>query len=144
MGDELVTPKVAVNAFVFDGGGRILLARRADNGLWCVPGGHVDLGETVAGACLRELHEETGLKAEVVRLVGVYSDPAASLHHSKGPQWHTIRLSFLCRATGGTLSTSDETSEVQYFPLDALPPLMTDHERRIRDAVGNDREAVIA
>jgi len=74
------TPKIAVNALVFNDKGEVLLAKRSDNGLWCIPGGHVDLGETLAQACLRELFEETGLKADVERLVGVYSDTKGSLH----------------------------------------------------------------
>jgi ADP-ribose pyrophosphatase YjhB (NUDIX family) len=104
----------------------------------------VDLGETLEAACLRELREETGLEAEVVRLVGVYSDPEGSLHIGHGPERHTVRVSFLCRATGGSLATSSETSEVRYFPVDALPPLITDHVRRIQDALSGEPRAVIA
>jgi ADP-ribose pyrophosphatase YjhB (NUDIX family) len=139
-----VTPKVAVNALVFNDRGEVLLARRTDNGLWCIPGGHVDLGETLEEACLRELREETGLDAEVMRLVGVYSDPEGSLHIGQGPERHTVRVSFLCRATGGALATSPETSEVRFFAPGALPPLMTDHARRVRDGLSPGADAVIA
>ena len=138
------TPKLAVNAAVFNEKGEILLAKRTDNGLWCIPGGHVDLGETLAQACLRELFEETGLKAEVVRLVGVYSDTKGSLHIAQGPEWHTVRATFLCKATGGSLRPSEETSEIKYFDPGQLPPLITDHARRIQDARANKPEAVIA
>lgn len=139
-----LTPKVAVNALVFNDQGEVLLARRTDNGLWCVPGGHVDLGETLEAACLRELREETGLEAEITRLVGVYSDPEGSLHIHRGPEHHTVRVTFLCRVTGGVLTTSSETSEVRYFRLESLPPLITDHERRIRDGLSAGPDAVIA
>lgn len=138
-----LTPKLAVNALVFNDQGEVLLAKRTDNGLWCVPGGHVDLGETVAAAALRELFEETGLKAEVVRLVGIYSDTKNSLHIAQGSEWHTVRLSFLCRVTGGTITPSEETSEIRYFPLEKLPPLITDHALRIQDALRLGPEAVI-
>ncbi|HVM33252.1 MAG TPA: NUDIX domain-containing protein [bacterium] len=137
------TPKVAVNALVFNDRGEVLLAKRTDNGLWCIPGGHVDLGETLAQACLRELWEETGLKGEVVKLVGLYSDPENSLHIAQGPEWHTVRASFLCRVTGGTIKTSEETSEIRYFPVEGLPPLITDHARRVEDALLARPEAVI-
>ena len=137
------TPKLAVNAFVFDGKKRVLLAKRTDNGLWCVPGGHVDLGETLAQACVRELREETGLESEVTRLIGVYSDTEGSLHIAQGPEWHTVRISFLCKVTGGELTPSEETSELKFFDLDDLPPLITDHALRIRDAVKGDPTAVI-
>jgi ADP-ribose pyrophosphatase YjhB (NUDIX family) len=139
-----VTPKIAVNAVVFNEKGEVLLAKRTDNGLWCIPGGHVDLGETLSQACLRELYEETGLRAEMSRLVGVYSDTKGSLHIAQGPEWHTVRVSFLCKVTGGSLKPSEETSEIRYFNVGQLPPLITDHDRRIRDAWENKPEAVIA
>lgn len=138
------TPKIAVNAVVFNGQREVLLARRTDNGLWCIPGGHVDLGETLAQACARELYEETGLTAEVVRLVGVYSDTQGSLHIAQGPEWHTVRVSFLCKVTGGSLTPSEETSEIRYFNVRQLPPLITDHARRIQDAYEDKKEGVIA
>ena len=138
------TPKIAVNSIVFNGQGEVLLAKRRDNGLWCIPGGHVDLDETLAQACLRELREETGLQGEVMRLVGIYSDTQNSLHIAQGSEWHTVRVSFLCRVTGGKLAESEETSEIGYFNPDRLPPLITDHGRRIADARLNKAEAVIA
>jgi ADP-ribose pyrophosphatase YjhB (NUDIX family) len=138
------TPKLAVNAVVFNEKREVLLAKRTDNGLWCIPGGHVDLGETLAQACLRELYEETGLKSEVVRLVGVYSDTKGSLHIAQGPEWHTVRVSFVCKVTGGTLTPSEETSEIRYFNVRELPPLITDHAQRIQDAYEEKSQAVIA
>lgn len=130
-----LTPKIAVNAVVFNDKKQVLLAKRTDNGLWCLPGGHVDLGETLEKACLRELFEETGLRARVIRLIGIYSDPENSLHITQGPEWHTVRVSFLCDVVGGTITTSSETSEIRYFDLDQLPALITDHARRIQDAM---------
>ena len=137
------TPKIAVNAVVFNDKGEVLLAKRTDNGLWCIPGGHVDLGETLVLACLRELEEETGLCGEVVRLIGIYSDTKNSLHIAQGPEWHTIRVSFLCKIVGGTIGPSDETSEIRYFDVRNLPPLITDHASRIKDALKGGPEAVI-
>ncbi len=139
-----LTPKIAVNAVVFNDQRRVLLAQRTDNGLWCLPGGHVDLGETLEKACLRELFEETGLRGEVIRLIGIYSDPENSLHIAQGPEWHTIRVSFLCQVVGGTITSSSETSEIRYFDLDQLPALITDHPRRIQDALDNNSGPVVA
>ncbi len=138
-----ITPKVAVNALLFNDQGEVLLAKRTDNGLWCIPGGHMELGETLAQCCSRELREETGLQAEVVSLVGIYSDTAGSLHYSQGKEWHTVRVSFLCRATGGGLKLSPETSDLRYFSVDALPPMITDHPRRVMDALEGLPGAVI-
>lgn len=139
-----MTPKIAVNALVFNEKGEVLLAKRTDNGLWCIPGGHVELEETLAQACARELREETGLEAEVVRLVGVYSDTVGSLHFAQGKEWHTVRVSFLCRLVGGELRLSEETNELKYFPVDSLPPMITDHPKRVLDALEGLPEAVIA
>jgi ADP-ribose pyrophosphatase YjhB (NUDIX family) len=141
---QQVTPKIAVNAVVFNEKREVLLAKRTDNGLWCIPGGHVDLGETLAQACLRELFEETGLKGELVKLVGIYSDTGNSLHIRQGPEWHTVRVSFLCKITGGTIRPSEETSDIRYFDVKDLPPLITDHARRIQDACSGWPEAVVA
>jgi ADP-ribose pyrophosphatase YjhB (NUDIX family) len=137
------TPKLAVNAVVFNEKNEVLLAKRTDNGLWCIPGGHVDLGETLVQACLRELFEETGLKGEVTRLVGIYSDAENSLHIAQGLEWHTIRVSFMCKIIGGKITSSDETSEIRYFDIHQLPPLITDHAQRIRDANSDYPAAVI-
>ena len=87
--------------------------------------------------------EETGLQTEVVKLVGVYSDPQNSLHIAQGPEWHTVRVSFLCKVTGGTIKPSEETSEIKYFDPKRLPTLITDHARRIQDALSNRSEAII-
>jgi ADP-ribose pyrophosphatase YjhB (NUDIX family) len=138
------SPKLAVNALVFNEKGEVLLAKRTDNGLWCVPGGHMELGETLAQACVRELFEETGLQAQVVKLVGVYSDTENSLHIRQGLEWHTVRVSFLCKITGGTITPSEETSEIRYFDVKNLPELITDHRKRIRDAVLAQAQAVIS
>ncbi|MBI2561507.1 MAG: NUDIX domain-containing protein [candidate division NC10 bacterium] len=64
-----------VAAIISNGEGKILLQRRSDNGLWGLPGGSVEIGESVRDAIIREVQEETGLTVEVVRLIGVYSDP---------------------------------------------------------------------
>ncbi len=138
------SPKLAVNALVFNEKGEVLLAKRTDNGLWCVPGGHMELGETLAQACVRELLEETGLQAQVVKLVGVYSDTENSLHIRQGLEWHTVRVSFLCKITGGTITPSEETSEIRYFDVKNLPELITDHRKRIQDAVLAQAQAVIS
>ena len=68
-----IRPGVA--AIIQDGDGRILLQQRSDNGLWGLPGGSVEIGESVRDAIVREVRGESGLTVEVIRLVGIYSDP---------------------------------------------------------------------
>src|SRR6266581_5731115 len=102
--------RIAASALIFDGE-RVLLAHRRDIDWWNLPGGGMEVGETVDEAVCREVREETGLEVEVERLVGVYSKP----------QKQEVVLTFLCQITGGTLHTTEETSESRYFAPDALP-----------------------
>ena len=71
---------VAASAVVTDGAGRVLLLRRSDSGNWALPGGTLELGESITECAVREVREETGLDVEVMGLVGVYTDPGASSH----------------------------------------------------------------
>lgn len=115
---------------------KILLTRRTDNGLWCLPGGHAEAGETVAEACLRELWEETGLEGQMVRLIGVYSNPHRIIEYADGNRKHFIALNFETQITGGQLGLSNETSEVGYFTPAEIEhlELMEHHRERIADA----------
>jgi len=71
---------VAASAVVTDGAGRVLLLRRSDSGNWALPGGTLELGESIVECAVREVREETGLEVEITGLVGVYTDPGASSH----------------------------------------------------------------
>lgn len=124
---------------------KVLLTRRTDNGLWCLPGGAIDPGESVAEACVREVLEETHLEAEVVRLVGVYSDPDQLVVYPDGNKAHILALSFEVRVTGGELGLSSETTEAGYFDLAAVDSMeiLGNHARRIRDALEDRSEAFI-
>ncbi len=126
----------AVSAVIFDRRGRLLLQQRSDGGQWGLPGGSVEIGESVRDAVTREVREETGLIVAVRRLVGVYSMPSLQLvRYPDGNVWHYISVSFECAVRGGSLTTCDETLALEYFPLRRLPPTLLDHHRvRIRDA----------
>ena len=90
------TPALTVDCVVFDPDGRVLLVRRGHEpfkGDYALPGGFVDIGETVEDGCRRELREETGLNVGDLRLVGVYSDP------SRDPRGHTVSVVFLAELT---------------------------------------------
>jgi 8-oxo-dGTP pyrophosphatase MutT (NUDIX family) len=113
----------AVSAVVADPGGRLLLQRRTDNQLWSVPGGAVELGESVLGALRREVLEETGLEVEVDRLIGVYSSPDYLVAYDDGEVRQQFSLAFACHITGGSIQTSSETMDVQWFPPDDLANL---------------------
>ena len=97
----------------------------------------MEIGEAVADAIRREVREETGLEVAVVRLVGVYSDPAWQVvRYPDGRVVHYVTTCFECRATGGTLATSPETLALGYFDPAALPEdTVPQHRLRIADAV---------
>ncbi len=127
----------SVCAVALDDGGRILLHRRADNGFWGLPGGKVDPGESVSAAVVREVSEETGLRVSVVRLTGVYSDPAVRVvaAYPDGRVIHYVNLTFLCRVEGGEPAVSGEGLEVGFFEPDRLPePFLLGHRIRLGDA----------
>ncbi len=89
---------------------KILLTRRADNQRWCLPGGAVEPGESVTEACEREIWEETGLRVQVVRLIGVYSNPHRLLEYADGNRYHLVSLNFEVASVAGQLQLSDETT----------------------------------
>ena len=131
---QIIRPSVA--AVIFDAAGRVLLQQRDDNGYWGLPGGGVDLGESVAAAVVREVREETGYTVLVVRLVGVYSDPAHNVaHYPDGNIVQYVSCLFECRIVGGAATLCAETLALEWFAPDALPtPFVPNHRPRLDDA----------
>jgi ADP-ribose pyrophosphatase YjhB (NUDIX family) len=114
--------------------GNVLLGLRRDVDWWNLPGGGMELGETVDEALRREVLEETGLAVRVGRLVGVYSKP----------QKQEVVLTFLCHVEGGALKETEEMRACRYFAPDALPPnTLPKHVERIHDAWPGQPEAVV-
>jgi ADP-ribose pyrophosphatase YjhB (NUDIX family) len=126
----------SVSAVIFDGRGRLLLQQRSDGGQWGLPGGSVEIGESVHDAVIREVREETGLEVTVLRLVGVYSEPALQVvRYPDGNVWHYVNVCFECAARSGELTTCDETLALRYVSPARLPStLLPNHRIRIRDA----------
>jgi 8-oxo-dGTP pyrophosphatase MutT (NUDIX family) len=124
---------------------QVLLTRRADNGQWCLPGGMIEPGESVAEACEREVFEETGLRVRVVRLTGVYSDPDLLTVYPDGNRAAVVTLNFEVEAFGGEPGLSEETTAIRFFTLkeiDAME-LFHSHNLRIRDASAGREAAFI-
>lgn len=135
-----------VAAVVFDGKGRVLLGKRADNDLWGLPSGHVEPAETVEEAAIREVSEETGLEVEVEWLVGVYSDPySQTFAYPDGEVVHFVTSCFRCRvASGAARADGVEASEVAFFATDDLPDdLLPMHPRWLSDALSPKRAAFV-
>ena len=135
----------SVAAIITNDDGHVLLQRRSDNGLWGLPGGGVEIGESVSTAIVREVREETGLTVQIARLVGVYSDPRFQVvRYADGNVVHYINTLFVCRIVGGTLQTCEETLDLQFFDPAHLPEgMLLSHRIRVQDAVANRPEGFI-
>ena len=121
------TPYVAAEAAVFQGG-RILLIRREDNGLWAMPGGATEVGETWAQSVERELHEEAGVEGTATRLLAVFD---ARLWGSR-LKFHVYTSVWLVELDDGqTPVAGPETTGVGFFSEDDLPDLSPGHARRV-------------
>ena len=103
---------IAVSAFVTDERDRLLMIRRTDNGLYALPGGRHELGETMTETAVRETDEETGIRIEVTGLVGIYSNPDHVMAYSDGEVRQEFSICFRARPVGGVPRTSNESSEV--------------------------------
>lgn len=126
-----LAPALTADAVLLKGN-EVLLIRRGHapfQGLWAIPGGFVEVGERVEDACRRELLEETGLKGDIVDLLGVYSDPG------RDPRGHTVTVAYVLKVAGIVdLAAGDDADEARWFALDKLPDLAFDHARILDDA----------
>ena len=112
---------------------KILLTKRKDFEVWCMPGGRVEDGETVTQAAIRETLEETGLEVELTGVVGIYSIP-------KAKAWCNLIILFTARPAGGYMKSQEsEVDEVRFFPIDEIPrELLWGHRQRISDALNSN------
>ncbi len=126
------TPKLTVDVVIPAEEGVVLIRRGGEpfEGQWALPGGFVEVGETVEAAAVREVAEETGLAVELARLVGVYSEP------DRDPRGHNVSVAFLARVLSGELSASTDAAEVSVFDPGAVD-LAFDHRRIIDDALSH-------
>jgi ADP-ribose pyrophosphatase YjhB (NUDIX family) len=114
------TPKVDVRGAAFVDG-RVLMVREISDGKWTLPGGWADINQTAGECVVREIAEESGFSARVLKLAAVHD-----YQRSNRPARHIdsiYKIFFVCEITGGAARTSDETSEVAFFPRHELPPL---------------------
>jgi 8-oxo-dGTP pyrophosphatase MutT (NUDIX family) len=131
----------AVTAVVTADDGRILLIHRTDNDKWALPGGEVELGESVSQAVIREVHEETGIDVEITGIVGIYSDPKHIIAYADGEVRQQFSLCFRAHPIGGTLGGSSESTEVGWLRPDELDALNMHPAQRLRVGHGLDQSA---
>lgn len=139
-----VIPIPAVNGALVDSQGRVLLTRRSPNirepGKWCLPGGHLDPGETWEEALVRELREEIGIEVEKFRLFGIYGDPKWTITEAVLPEGHRARFVVACYVIesfrGEVRPDPREVDRWDWFSADALPsPMIRSHPIRIDDVL---------
>ena len=102
----------SANVIVVNERGEILMMRRTDNENWAVPGGGMDLGESIVETAVRETKEETGIECEITGLVGIYSNPHHVIRYTSNDEVRQeFSVVFTGRPTGGELRSSSESSE---------------------------------
>lgn len=125
------TPALAADCVVVDAKRRVLLVRRKYEpfkGQYAVPGGFVEIGETVENACRRELLEETGVKAGKLQLLGVYSDP------DRDPRGHICTVTFLTRVRSAVAKAGDDAAAAEWIDDWSGLDLAFDHAKVLADA----------
>jgi len=123
----------SVNVVVVNDTDEILMIRRSDNDNWAVPGGAIDLGESVAQAAIRETLEESGITCELTGLVGIYSDPKhVIVYTSDGEARQEFSIVLTARPLSGQPTPSDETTQVRWVPASELLNFTMDRSMRLR------------
>lgn len=123
----------SVNVIVTNDAGDILMIRRSDNDNWAVPGGAIDLGESLPAAGMRETFEESGIVCEITGLVGTYTDPRhVILYTSNGEARQEFSIVLTARALSGQPTPSSESTEVRWVPRDQVEELAMDRSMRLR------------
>ena len=126
-------PALTVDAVITFPGDRVVLIQRGNppfQGMWALPGGFVEIGETVEEACKREIMEECGIEIQLDGILGVYSDP------KRDPRGHTVGVIFTAVPVGGILVGGDDAAQARLFSREELQTmkLAFDHGQALRDA----------
>ena len=131
----------SVNVVVNDAD-EFLMIRRSDNENWAVPGGAIDLGESMTQAAIRETREESGIDCEITGLVGIYTDPKHIIvYTSNNEARQEFSILLTARPTGGVPTPSDETTEVRWVSRSEVTGYTMDRSMRVRIGHYLDRPA---
>jgi ADP-ribose pyrophosphatase YjhB (NUDIX family) len=123
----------SVNVVVVNDAGQILLIKRSDNDNWALPGGAIDLGESMTQAGERETKEETGIDCEITGLVGIYSDPKhVILYTSNGEVRQEFSIVLTAKPIGGQPTPSDESTYVRWVDPDTVETYPMDRSMSMR------------
>ncbi|WP_067714119.1 NUDIX domain-containing protein [Nocardia yamanashiensis] len=125
-------------ALVVDEAGRVLMQRRGDSGNWSLPGGVMEVGETLGECVVRETREETGVEIEVCGLLGIYTDPEHVIAYEDGEVRQEFAVVYFGRVVGGEIRVSEESTEVRFVALEELEGMPVHPTVRLR--LGHYRE----
>ena len=126
-----ITPKLGVDAAIFDDKGRILLLRRSDDDQWSLPCGWVEVGESPVEAIIREVKEETGLDVKPTHILGVYDAEARAPHRPH----NCCHILYLCTSNAGDPRISSESKDIGYFYINDITEWHEEHKKVAKDAV---------
>ncbi|MBN1678221.1 MAG: NUDIX domain-containing protein [Candidatus Thermoplasmatota archaeon] len=126
--NEWRKPSVTADGIVLRGNEIVLIRRGKEpfKGHYALPGGFLDYGETLEHCVVREVLEETGLKTEIVDLIGVFSAP------DRDPRGHFVTAAYHLRPVGGTLKAGDDADAAEWVPTDKLPKFAFDHGKIVQ------------
>src|SRR3984957_3041523 len=123
----------SANVVVTNDAGQILMIKRSDNDNWAIPGGAMELGESLTQAAVRETREETGIDCEITGLVGIYTDPQhVILYTSDGEARQEFSIVLTARAIGGTPTPNSESNEDHWIDADQATDRQMDRSMRMR------------
>lgn len=122
----------ATTVFTQDADERVLLIQRSDNGLWALPGGGQDFGESITDTAIRETKEETGIDVKVTGLVGIYTDPTHLVEYSDGEVRQQFSICLRAQPIGGKLERSDESTDVKWVDHNDLDSFAINPSMRLR------------
>ena len=125
------SPRLAVDMIIEYPDGKIVLVERGVEpfrGKWAIPGGGVEIGETVENAARREAKEETGLDIKLKKIVGIYSDP------DRDPRGHTVSIVYLAEPVGGELKADTDAADAIITDDFVNRDLAFDHRKMLQDA----------
>jgi len=130
-----ICPLLTVDAVIIFKKNNIILIRRKNppfQGEYALPGGFVDIGETVEAACVREAKEETNINVKIIRLIGVYSDP------KRDPRGHVVSIAYLCepKTKKEKPKALDDAMSLEIVPISKIPSLKLafDHMEILKDS----------
>lgn len=125
--DKVLIPSTAV--VILDESDNLLLQLRNDSKNWGLPGGLMDLGETVVESVQREALEETGLSIKNLQLFGIFSGPIFEAKYPNGDETSSVAMGFYTNVFEGIITESDESLKIKFFPLSNLPENMNNFQR---------------